>query len=58
MQPQTKPMLYELLEGLSESLTGEILNGQIHTQPRPSGPHGLAGYMLGGVGRRVIRPFP
>lgn len=32
--------LYDLLEALPEGLTGEILNGQLHAQPRPSGPHG------------------
>lgn len=31
--------LYERLAALPEGLTGEILNGQLHTQPRPSGPH-------------------
>ncbi len=34
--------LYEQLQALPEGLTGEILNGQLHTQPRPSGPHALA----------------
>lgn len=40
MQPAYKPTLYQQLEGLPEGLRGEILNGQLHTQPRPSGPHG------------------
>jgi Uma2 family endonuclease len=31
--------LYDWLTALPESLTGEILNGQLHTQPRPSGSH-------------------
>jgi hypothetical protein len=31
--------MYEQLQALPEGLTGEILNGQIYTQPRPSGPH-------------------
>jgi Uma2 family endonuclease len=39
MQPALRPTLYEQLEALPEGLTGEILNGQVHTQPRPSGPH-------------------
>ncbi len=34
-----KPSLYEQLGSLPEGLTGEILNGQLHTQPRPTGPH-------------------
>ena len=33
---------YEQLQTLPEGLTGEILNGQLYTQPRPSGPHALA----------------
>jgi Uma2 family endonuclease len=48
MQPLTKPTLYEQLEALPEGLTGEILNGQLHTQPRPSGPHAVAESSLGG----------
>jgi len=39
MQHAFKPSLYEQLEALPEGLTGEILNGQLHTQPRPTGPH-------------------
>lgn len=35
--------LYERLLALPDHLTGEILNGQLHTQPRPSGRHGFAG---------------
>ena len=31
--------LYEQLEALPEGLTGEILNGQLHAQPRPTGLH-------------------
>lgn len=42
MQPALKPTLYEQLEALPEGLTGEILDGQLHTQPRPTGPHALA----------------
>ncbi|MFZ4539961.1 Uma2 family endonuclease [Propionivibrio sp.] len=34
--------LYEQLCNLPENLTGEIINGQLHSQPRPSGRHGLA----------------
>ncbi len=41
MQQALKLTLYEQLENLPEGLTGEILNGQLHTQPRPSGPHAL-----------------
>jgi Uma2 family endonuclease len=42
MQPALKQTLYEQLENLPEGLTGEILNGQLHAQPRPAGPHALA----------------
>ena len=53
-RPQPQPTLYEQLEALPEGLTGEILNGQLYTQPRPSGPHGLAGSVLG---MRLGPPF-
>lgn len=36
-----KLSLYDHLIMLPENLTGEILNGQLHTQPRPAGPHAL-----------------
>jgi hypothetical protein len=39
--------LYEALAGLPEGLTGEILDGQIHTQPRPTGRHAHAESVLG-----------
>ena len=42
MQHAYKPRLYDQLQALPEGLTGEILNGQLHTQPRPSGPHARA----------------
>jgi len=47
MQPATQSTLYESLEALSPGLTGEILNGQLYTQPRPSGAHTNAGSVLG-----------
>lgn len=39
MRPALRQTLYEQLEALPERLTGEILNGQLHTEPRPSGRH-------------------
>lgn len=42
MQHAYKQTLYEQLEALPEGLTGEILSGQLHTQPRPAGPHARA----------------
>ena len=38
--------LYAQLEALPERLTGEIINGQLYTQPRPAGPHASAGSIL------------
>lgn len=43
-----RPTLYDQLAALPEGLTGEILAGQIHTQPRPSGPHGQVEAILAG----------
>jgi len=37
----------DLIEALPEGVTGELIGGQLHTQPRPSGPHALAGSNLG-----------
>jgi Uma2 family endonuclease len=39
--------LYEQLMALPEGLTGEIINGQLRTQPRPAWPHSLASSRLG-----------
>ena len=50
----TRPSLYEQLEALPEGLTGEILNGQLYTQPRPSGPHVFAASELG---YELLGPF-
>lgn len=36
---ETKRGLYEQLVDLPETLTGELLNGQVHTQPRPTPRH-------------------
>jgi Uma2 family endonuclease len=47
MHGRSRPSLYEQLEALPEGLTGEILDGQLYAQPRPSGPHGLASSSLG-----------
>ena len=47
---QTAPVqesLYEQLSKLPENLTGEIINGQLYTQPRPAPPHALASSSLG-----------
>ena len=34
--------LYEQLLALPENVVGEIIAGQLYTQPRPAGPHALA----------------
>jgi len=39
MQAADTYSLYDRLMALPEGLTGEVLNGQLHAQPRPSGPH-------------------
>ena len=39
--------LYQQLIDLPESLTGEILNGQLHAHPRPGGKHIRASYRIG-----------
>jgi Uma2 family endonuclease len=54
MHARTRPTLYQQLEALPEGLTGEILGGQLHTQPRPSWSHALAGSSLGD---ELVGPF-
>ena len=46
-RPQPQPTLYEQLEALPEGLIGEILNGQLYTQPRPTAPHVFTASSLG-----------
>ncbi len=40
--------LYGRLIDLPENLVGEIIGGQLYTQPRPAGPHAMASSALGG----------
>lgn len=54
MQTAERYSLYDQLLALPETLTGEILNGQLHTQPRPSGLHGLTASSLGD---ELVSPF-
>jgi Uma2 family endonuclease len=42
-----KPRLYDQLCALPEGIRGEIINGQLRTQPRPAWPHALASSRLG-----------
>lgn len=46
VQPAETYPLYSRLTELPDGLTGEILNGQLHAQPRPAGPHARAEYVL------------
>ena len=39
--------LYRQLEALPENQAGEIINGSLHANPRPAGPHGRAASALG-----------
>lgn len=39
--------LYEALQALPEGLVGELIDGQLYTQPRPSGPHVVTTSHLG-----------
>src|SRR5918992_3246217 len=41
INPQETP-LYDRLLALPQNLVGEIINGELHTQPPPAGPHALA----------------
>jgi Uma2 family endonuclease len=49
-----QPTLYERLLALPETQVGEILNGELHVQPRPSGPHGNS---QTGLGAALRPPF-
>lgn len=48
-EPAAVKQLYDAIEALPEGVTGELINGQLHTQPRPSGSHALASSGLGMV---------
>lgn len=39
--------LYRQIEALPENQVGEIINGTLHANPRPAGPHGRAASALG-----------
>ncbi|MFZ4701548.1 MAG: Uma2 family endonuclease [Candidatus Methylumidiphilus sp.] len=48
------PSLYEKLNDLPETITGEIIDGELFTQPRPTGRHGL---VEGSLNIRLGGPF-
>jgi Uma2 family endonuclease len=52
--PQLKPATYEDLFDLPENLVGEIINGSLHTQPRPAPRHAKAASSLD---RKLGVPF-
>jgi Uma2 family endonuclease len=52
--PAYQPTLYDELCALPEGVTGEIIHGQLHTMPRPSGRHGAA---EGGLNVNLGGPF-
>ncbi|MGY6216132.1 Uma2 family endonuclease [Methylolobus aquaticus] len=68
--PNRTPTAYERLCALPEGMTGEIIGGELHTQPRPSGKHAQAqtglnvdlggpfGFGRGGPGGWWILPEP
>lgn len=47
-QPAQRPACYDDLFDLPEQVTGEIISGVLHTQPRPTPRHALALSTLGG----------
>lgn len=46
--------LYDAIAALPEGIVGELIDGQLHTQPRPAGPHAVAASRLGGD---LMQPF-
>ncbi len=54
MESALQPTLYEFLEALPEGVTGEILNGQLYTHPRPSNRHA---YVAVRIDRSVGRGY-
>ncbi|MDQ2642477.1 MAG: Uma2 family endonuclease [Myxococcota bacterium] len=47
--PARRTATYADIEALPENLVGEIIGGELHTQPRPSGPHAAVASLLGMV---------
>ena len=45
---------YEAIERLPEGMRGEIIGGELYTQPRPAGPHAL---VVSNLGADLITPF-
>lgn len=53
-QPAERLASYEDLFDLPEHIVGEIINGELHTHPRPAPGHAYAYSFLGGV---LLQPF-
>ena len=53
-EPALKQATYEDLLQVPEHLVAEILNGELHTQPRPAPKHANASSMLGA---KIANPF-
>ena len=45
-EPARSHALYGAIEALPEGVVGEIIDGQLHTHPRPAGLHGDAASLL------------
>lgn len=54
VQPARRVATYADIVALPENLVGEILDDELHVQPRPAGPHALA---EGGVTADLTNPF-
>jgi Uma2 family endonuclease len=49
-EPARRRATYEDILALPEHVSGEIIAGELHTQPRPAGPHGVvASKLLGRI---------
>ncbi len=53
-QPALREAQYEDLFDLPDNLIGEILNGQLITQPRPAPKHARASSIIGG---ELVPPY-
>jgi Uma2 family endonuclease len=54
VKPLNPSSLYGRLLALRENLVGEIIGGELYTQPRPGGRHGMAEIGLGTI---LLTPF-
>jgi Uma2 family endonuclease len=46
--------LYAAIEALPEGVTGELIRGQLYTQPRPAGRHAL---VVSNLGADLVNPY-